>query len=85
MVHPSMTLDSAAAPPPNMRVMAATQLDALRAASRAFSLAVKDRLSEVAHVGETLRIQKLLGSQVVHAYTVIPKRSIKAKKAAAAD
>jgi hypothetical protein len=85
MIHPSVTLDPAAAPPPNMRVMTAAQLDALRTASYAFALAVKDRLSEVAHVGETLRIQKLLGSQVVQAYAVVPKRLVKAKKAAAAD
>ena len=85
IVHPSMTLDPTAAPPLNMRVMTATQLDELRAASRAFALAVKDRLSEVAHVGDTLRIQTLLGSQIVQTYTVVPKKLIKAKRAAAAD
>ena len=85
MIHPSMTLASAAAPPPNMRVVTAAQLDGLRAASRAFALAVKDRLGEVVHVRETLHMQKLLGSQVVQAYTVVPKRSTRAKKAAAAN
>jgi hypothetical protein len=41
-----------------MRVVTAVQLDGLRAASRAFALAVKDRLGEVVHVRETLHMQK---------------------------
>lgn len=85
IIHPSITLDPAAAPPPNLRVITATQLDALRAASQAFALAVKDRLNEVDHIGTNLRIQKLLGSQIVSEYTVVPKRTVKAKRATAAD
>lgn len=80
IVHRAQTLDQAAAPPPNLRILTETKLEALKKAAAAFGLAVKDRVDEVTQVREALRVNGLLGTQFVAGFTVEPRYQRKSSK-----
>jgi hypothetical protein len=77
-------MDLAASPPSGTRVIAKTQLAALRDACRGFAMSVKDRLSEPAHIRYALSSHSLLGRQVLDQYSVVPKFPRPMKKGNAA-
>ena len=75
IIHPSEVMDAAASPPPGIRVIATSQLAALRDACRQFATSVKDRLNEPAQVRQALGASGLLGRQVVNRFSAAPKQA----------
>ncbi|WAP70362.1 helicase C-terminal domain-containing protein [Jiella pelagia] len=69
IVHPSFKVNSDAAPPANMRVLAKANLGELREAARKFGRAVKDNLGDADHIKSVLQTLNLTGEKIVAAYT----------------
>ena len=74
IVHHSNTLDTDAYGPPLLRVMDKGLITKLRDSAMAFAKGIKDNLDNVAQIKANLNANKLLGSQIIEAFTMPAKK-----------